>query len=546
MHSEPIEKKTDHILPGTPDFKAVFDSLPGIYLLLNPDLTMVAASNDRLRATNTTREQTLGRCIFDIFPDNPEAPDAKGVMNLRSSLERVLQTKKPHRMAVQRYDIPESETSNTFIERFWSPLNSPVLNAEGDLIYIIHHVEDVTELIQSQKHVQNVEVKELDTWTFAHNLKMAHEKLEQAQYELKQLIMLNPIPMVLWRGPEHTYSLVNNAHDKLIGKPVIGKTIRQAFAPEEAKGVPATLDQVYQSGVPYVSKEHHYCVIDEEGKSNDFWINEWFYPFRDNDKNVIGILGVAQDVTEQVAARLAVIEKQVELQKSVLELKQEREAREQFVATLSHDLRTPLTAAKLTSQLISRKADDEDTVRKLANKITDNIERTDAMIRDLLDANRIKAGESLPLEIFECDLTQITRDTIDELSTEFGDRFRMELPSEPVVGKWSAKDIQRVLENLCSNAVKYGAKEEKVLVKIVHSNSDIKLSVSNKGQAISTEDQKSLFDVYRRTESAHLGQAKGWGLGLTLVKGIVEAHKGTVKVESSPDTGTTFIINLPK
>lgn len=532
MNLTPFEKNPERNLQLKPDFKEVFNALPGIYLLLNPDLTMAAASDDRLLATNTTREQTIGHGIFDIFPDNPEDSTADGVSNLRASLESVLKNKKPHRMAIQRYDIPKAGSKNEFEQRYWSPLNTPVFSDDGELIYIIHYVEDVTELVISQKQEDNSRMD-------VHNLETANEKMKQAQYELQQLIMLNPISMCLWRGPEHTYSLVNNAHDKMVGRQVIGKTIREAYTQEEAKDVPDILDQVYKTGEPYFSKEHHYSFDGEDGKTNEFWINEWFYPFRNKAGKVIGILGVAQDVTEQVTARSSV-------QKSVIELEREREAREQFVATLSHDLRTPLTSAKITSQLISRKADDADAVRKLALRVSSNIERIDSMIRDLLDANRIKAGETLPLELVECNLGQITRDAIDELGTEFGDRFVIEIPSEPVMGRWSAKDIQRVLENLCSNAVKYGSRNENILVKIVESNSEVTLSVSNKGHPISMEDQKYLFQAYRRTESADSGRSKGWGLGLALVKGIVEAHKGTVKVESSAEKGTIFIVCLPK
>ena len=132
-----------------PDFRALFEAAPGLYLVLDPDLRIVAASDAYLAGTMTRREDILGRGIFDVFPDNPEDPAATGVRNLRASLERVRRTREPDTMAVQKYDIRRPENAGGgFEERFWSPVNSPVLDEQKQLRYIIHRVEDVTEFVR--------------------------------------------------------------------------------------------------------------------------------------------------------------------------------------------------------------------------------------------------------------------------------------------------------------------------------------------------------------------------------------------------------------
>src|SRR5258705_12130169 len=118
---------------GSPDFRTLFESAPGLYLVLAPDLTIVAVSDAYLRATMTQRQQILGRGIFDVFPDNPDDPGATGVQNLRASLERVLKDRVPDAMAVRKYDIRKPQGG--FEERFWSPVNSPVLDSDGRLVY---------------------------------------------------------------------------------------------------------------------------------------------------------------------------------------------------------------------------------------------------------------------------------------------------------------------------------------------------------------------------------------------------------------------------
>jgi signal transduction histidine kinase len=132
-----------------PDFRMLFEGAPGLYLVLAPDLRIVAVSDAYLRATMTNREAIVGRGIFEVFPDNPGDPLATGVNNLRASLQSVLEFRRTDTMAVQKYDVrrPEAE-GGEFEERFWSPQNSPVLGPEGQVRFIIHRVEDVTEFVR--------------------------------------------------------------------------------------------------------------------------------------------------------------------------------------------------------------------------------------------------------------------------------------------------------------------------------------------------------------------------------------------------------------
>ncbi len=137
------------------DYRALFKSAPGLYLVVRPDakFTIAAVNEAYAKATMTKREEILGRGIFEVFPDNPDDPHATGERNLRASLERVVQSREANAMAVQKYDIrrPLSEGGG-FEERFWSPLNSPVLGPAGDVAYIIHRVEDVTEFVRLKQH----------------------------------------------------------------------------------------------------------------------------------------------------------------------------------------------------------------------------------------------------------------------------------------------------------------------------------------------------------------------------------------------------------
>ena len=130
-------------------YNLLFESAPDLYLVLDPDLNIVAVSNAYLRATHVKRQAILGRGVFDVFPDNPNDLSANGVSNLRASLTRALQTKTADTMAVQKYDIRvPGEHGEEFEVRYWSPVNTPVMDSSNTVRFIIHRVEDVTEFVQ--------------------------------------------------------------------------------------------------------------------------------------------------------------------------------------------------------------------------------------------------------------------------------------------------------------------------------------------------------------------------------------------------------------
>jgi len=167
---------------SNPDFQALFESAPGLYLVLTPQLTIVAASDAYLQATMTRRADIVGRPLFEVFPDNPADPTATGTANLRASLGRVLAQRTADAMAVQKYDIRRPD--GTFEERHWSPVNSPVLAADGSVSYIIHRVEDVTEFIRLQKRGTGMEA---EIFQRGQELADANRRLRAANEQLEAL-----------------------------------------------------------------------------------------------------------------------------------------------------------------------------------------------------------------------------------------------------------------------------------------------------------------------------------------------------------------------
>jgi signal transduction histidine kinase len=223
----------------------------------------------------------------------------------------------------------------------------------------------------------------------------------------------------------------------------------------------------------------------------------------------------------------------------------ERDMREQFVFTLSHDLRTPLTAVKLIAEGLQKGISKIEDPSSPIEKILTSINRADEMISNLLDSSRIKAGEKLPLQIEELDLPLLVSGTLKNLATIHGDRFILQSPAI-LKGYWSPHELQRMIENLASNAIKYGHPSTPIRITIKATAMSVQIDVHNKGNPLSTTEQTRLFEPFHRSLSAQRSGKKGWGIGLTLVRGIVQSHEGNIEIESEETKGTTFRIFLPR
>ncbi|MDX3799260.1 PP2C family protein-serine/threonine phosphatase [Streptomyces sp. AK04-3B] len=166
------------------DYAAVFRALPGMVALLTPDLVYADANEDFLRLAGRTREQLLGRYMFDVFPENPNDAAAAGMRETQASMMRVVDTAERDTMALLRYDIEDRARPGHWVEHFWSPVNAPVLGPDGDVVLIVHRVEEVTELIRARggagSDSSRARVLEAELYTRARELQDVNERLRRA------------------------------------------------------------------------------------------------------------------------------------------------------------------------------------------------------------------------------------------------------------------------------------------------------------------------------------------------------------------------------
>jgi len=230
-----------HQLP-LPDFRALFDAVPGLYLVLLPDepkYTIVAVNAAYARATLTKPDEIIGHPLFEVFPDNPDDPEATGARNLSASLCRVLATKVPDTMAVQKYDIrnPDSEGGG-FEERYWSPVNSPLLNSEGQVQFIIHRVEDITDFLKAKRNAAaQARADEIEAELFLRTRELAQVKQLMQDRQLLSLLVERSPEFIGISDLQGVPVYVNRSAIALIGardlKEVQEMRVPDYFVPEE-------------------------------------------------------------------------------------------------------------------------------------------------------------------------------------------------------------------------------------------------------------------------------------------------------------------------
>lgn len=221
-----------------------------------------------------------------------------------------------------------------------------------------------------------------------------------------------------------------------------------------------------------------------------------------------------------------------------------QEIQEKLIGTLMHDIRTPLSVTLNYAELLTLGDGADINPRQAGKTIMRNTRRVMTMLESLLDALKVKAGGGLVMRFKEVDLCREIRTLCREVNYIYTQEIATELPSTPVVGVFDSGLIVRTMENLISNAIKYGDKRSPIVISLEDCGAHVQLNVHNKGEPIAEADVKSIFRFFSSGERR--GRSHGWGLGLALIKTVAESHGGEVLLESSREHGTTFGMTLYK
>lgn len=254
----------------------------------NPPLfTILAVSDEQLQITGQKREELIGKSVFEVYPENPEDASSTGPSNLSVSLAKVLRDKVTDQMPVLSYDLVNAD--GVFEERYWKTSNKPVLDAEGNVLYILHAPSEITEQVMAER-------------------KAAAMREIEKKYSL---FIQAPVAVYIVTGPENRVELANEEILTILGRTsdIIGKPLFESLPETTSQGFPELLDQVRETGQPFYATEFPVKLI-KEGEEVLCYYNFVYQPYYANagDTAAAGVFSVAHDVTEQVLARRKVEE----------------------------------------------------------------------------------------------------------------------------------------------------------------------------------------------------------------------------------------------
>lgn len=285
----------------SPEMLRVFETLPGMYLVLSRELVILTASDLYLQAMGKTMEAVRSRYIFDVFPVDEKK---EGSFRLRSSLLEVVQNKKPLQLPIARFDVVDPENKGAKTERYWHTQNTPVLNVAGDIQYIIHSTTEVTQQVIAERKLNISQQKQMATALQATQL---NKRLEKLFADL-------PARIAILSGPRFIYEYINPIYHQHFGyRDLIGKPLAEALPELRDHPIVDELRKVYQTGITYEGKKIRIPLVNfEEQAPADHYFDIMFQARFDESGKINGIISAIYDITELIYARKD-IEKQEQL-----------------------------------------------------------------------------------------------------------------------------------------------------------------------------------------------------------------------------------------
>ena len=327
---------------------------------------------------------------------------------------------------------------------------------------------------------------------------------------------------------------------------VIGKSVSLLIPEDHRDEEPKILSRIRQG-----ESVEHYETVRRRKDGSLLDISLTVSPIKNSVGQIIGASKVARDITERKQAEQALRESEQRFRQAADEAEAANRAKDMFLATLSHEMRTPLSAIVGWMQILQGGTEGGCRDAEL-NEGLEVIERNARtmvqLLDDVMDVSRIVSGK-VRLEVRPCELSEVIRAGIDVVRSAARARdiaLTAELDPAASAASCDAARMQQVVWNLLSNAIKFTPKGGKVHVTLAREGADVRIQVSDSGQGIDPELLPYVFDRFRQADSSTRRRFGGLGLGLSIVKHLVELHGGTVQAQSEGEgRGSTFTVLLP-
>lgn len=532
----------------TLDYHKIFENAPDLYMILSPEFYILDCSDNYLKATLTSREQVMGRHLFEVFPDNPDDPNATGVANLKASLNRVLLNKTTDAMAVQKYDVRNED--GIFEEKSWCPINFPVLDKNGNILFIIHKAEDVTNLLKDkERQVEQTsliedlkeQLKALDIYRRAQAIQDVNNELRETVHENAEAFktLFNAVPVgVIGINCDGLIKFFNEKACQMFNyesEDIINHSIKQILHSPDVEINVSLIDILkLPSNETIIEQLNNNCFgIRNGGKEFPFEINISQTTF---EKEIIYLLSI-RDVTAQRDAQ-EIINNQIR------DMEEKNKELEQFTYIASHDLQEPLRSITSFIELFQQEYQGvfDENAQMYFEFVQQSTGRMKELIKGLLDYSRIGKQMIIRKE----DLNEILKNVIHDLTNSI-DRSQAKITFEDLPSLYASGLHLRILfQNLIANALKFhkpGVPPE-IHISAEQDKTHWLFCISDNGIGMDNKYQDKIFTIFQRLHSKEAYE--GTGIGLAHCKKIVQLHDGKIWFDSEIGKGTKFYFTISK
>jgi PAS domain S-box-containing protein len=519
--------------------RALVGQAPSIFFVLDLDGRVVMAEGRLLRALGRRAAPGVGRTIDDLFP---------GAAWVQEAVQRALSG----RTGTARGPLGD---------RYYEARLAPVRDDQGELLEVVGLASDTTELHEAEERLRRqafrLEAQAEASRAFASGLDEQATLVTVAR-RLSELIGDGTLIRLV--SPDGAWLIPSALHHLDPAREALRREVVQAAPQRFGEGITA---RVLATGetlrIPELTRDFIHANMKPE-----------YWPYLDGSTSmliaplarrgqVFGHITLTRDLggpgytredetlLEDLAHRAA---QAIENSRLYGQAQAAVVARDEFLSIASHELRTPLTSLRLALENLRRVAARDgagggpgspiDRVLTASERAGQRLEK---LVEALLDVSRIHMGR-LELEVAEVELGGVVAEATAGLAEELAQAgSSLDVRGEPVVGRWDPLRLGQVVVNLLGNAAKYGAGKP-VTIRYGARGDRAFLQVQDQGIGVAAGDQRHIFERFERAVSSQ--NYGGLGLGLYIVKRIVEAHGGTIRVESIPGSGACFEVELPR
>jgi PAS domain S-box-containing protein len=490
-------------------FQTMVELAPVAIALFSGPQFVITHANDRvLEYWGRKREEVMGKPLFEALPEASGQGFEELLQGVYTTGERFVA--KELTVNLER----NGRLERTFIDFVYEPYRE----ADNTISGVTVVCTEITDQV------------------------IARHQIEESERRFRSLIEQAPVATCLFVGRQLRIEIANPAMIAIWGKgpQIIGQPLATVLPELEGQHFLATLDELFTTGNLYESKEGRADLV-MDGQLKTYYFDYSFTPLRNGEGEVYAIMEMATDVTQQVLARQQVEESEARLREA-------DRRKDDFLALLAHELRNPLAPIRNSLQMLTLTADGNEMVTSATQVMGRQVDQLVSLVDDLLDVSRISRGK-IKLRPQLIDLNEVVLLAVEAsrpLQVADGLTLTVELPAAPLYLQGDTTRLIQVVSNLLNNAAKFTPEGGHVWLTAGQEDGDILLGVRDDGIGIAPDQLEPIFELFVQADTSLERSQGGLGLGLTLVRQLVQLHGGRVRASSEgPGQGSEFSVRLP-